>query len=273
MNLANKSILITGATGGLGAELAMLLAEKGANIALAGRNVEKLEQLKASIVKTGSHAITIAADINQKGSVEKIIDAAQEKLGDLDIVIFNAGVMEFIELENQAEANIEKIIQTNVTSLIKLSRYVLKRFKQQNKGYFVFIGSIFGSLSFPHFATYSASKFAVHGFSQALRRELVNTDIGVTYIAPRGIKTTMTDGYTREMFEKSGNTLDTPEKVAGIIVKALEKEKQEVFIGQPQSLFAWLNGLSPRFVSIGLKKQPTFAKTYLDKMRSVNAHD
>jgi len=263
MNVANKRILMTGATGGIGAHLAKLLASKGAVLALAGRNASKLEAIRNDIISTGSHAITINVDLNKAGVATEMISAAEDKLGGLDIVICNAGVMEFVELENQTEDSIEKTIATNVTSLIKLARAALIKFKQANKGHFVFIGSIFGSLAFPHFATYCASKFAVHGFSQALRRELVDTNIGVTYIAPRGIKTPMTDGKTREMFEKSGNTLDTPEKVASIIVKALEKEKQEVFIGQPQSLFAWLNGLSPKFINIGLKKQTAFAKPYL----------
>lgn len=267
MQLANQKILLTGATGGIGTQLATLLASKGATIALAGRNVEKLTHLSDSIKKTGSAAVTIPIDLNNDDAANQMMQAAQEKLGGVDIVICNAAVMDFIALENQSEASIETMIQTNVTSLIKLARAALITFKQQDKGHFVFVGSIFGSLGFPHFSTYCASKYAVHGFSQALRRELVGTNIGVTYIAPRGIKTPMTDGYTREMFEQSGNTLDTPEKVASIIVRAIEKDKQEVFIGQPQSLFAWLNGLAPKFVSIGLKKQPAFAKTYLDKMR------
>ena len=127
------------------------------------------------------------------------------------------------------------------------------------------IGSIFGSLGFPHYATYCATKFAVHGFSQALRRELVDTSIGVTYIAPRGIKTAMNDANTTAMMEQSGNKMDPPEMVASIIVKAIENEKQEVFIGQPQSFFAWLNGVFPQAVNFGLKKQTALAVPFLSK--------
>lgn len=263
MHLANKRILITGATGGLGTVLAELLANKGAKLALVGRDPTKLDTVSARISKTGNQAISINADINKAGVTSKIIQAAKEKLGGLDIVICNAGVLEFVALEDQTDADIDNIIQTNVSSLIKLSKAALKHFKQKDNGHFVFIGSIFGSLGFPHFATYCASKFAVHGFSQALRRELVDTNIGVTYIAPRAIKTPMNNEKTTEMMAKSGQAIDSPEKVASIIVSALEKEKQEVFIGQPQSLFAWLNGLAPKFVDIGLKKQVHIAKTYL----------
>lgn len=265
MQLANKKILLTGATGGVGSHLAILLANKGAIIALAGRNADKLKQLQDSITSSGSHAVTIQADLNSHGVAEKVIKTTEEKLGGIDIVICNAGIIDFTALENQEDAKIDDIIKTNITSLIKLSRHALKRFKQDNKGHFVFVGSIFGSLAFPHYATYCASKFAVHGFSQALRRELVDTKIGVTYIAPRAIKTAMNNNVATEMLTKSGQSMDSPEKVANTIVKALEKEKQEVFIGQPQSLFAWLNGLAPRFVNIGLKKQTAFAEQFLKK--------
>lgn len=265
MQLANKKILLTGATGGVGSHLALLLADKGAVLALAGRNADKLKQLQDTITSTGSHAITINADLNKDGVPEKLIKAVEEKLGGLDIVICNAGVIDFISLEQQSDDKIASIMQTNVTSLIKLTRTALIKFKQQKKGHFLFVGSIFGSLGFPHYATYCASKFAVHGFSQALRRELVDTPIGVTYVAPRAIATPMNNDAATDMLKASGQAIDKPEKVAAIIVGAIEKEKQEVFIGQPQSFFAWLNGLAPRFVNIGLKKQTAFAQQYLKK--------
>ena len=123
--------------------------------------------------------------------------------------------------------------------------------------------SIFGSLGFPHCATYCASKFAVHGFSQALRRELVGTNIGVTYVAPRAIQSAMNDQNTIDMMHEAGQTMDAPEVVANIIGSALEKEKQEVFIGQPQSFFAWLNGVAPKLVNLGLRDQTALAKPYL----------
>ena len=173
-------------------------------------------------------------------------------------------MLDFVAFEDQSEARIAQMIHTNVTALIQLTRAVIPTFQAKNQGHLVFVGSVFGSLGFPHFATYCATKFAVHGFSQALRRELVDTNIGVTYIAPRGIKTPMNDANTVAMWKKSGNKMDEPEYVAEVIVKAIENEKQEVFIGQPQTFFAWLNGIAPRLVNIGLKKQTALAKPFLN---------
>jgi short-subunit dehydrogenase len=262
MNLANKRILLTGATGGVGNHIAMLLAQKGAILALVGRDTSKLEALRTHIEKAGGKAVCIQADFDIAGTAQRVANEAKQKLGDIDILINNAGVLDFIQFQDQSEARIAQMINTNVTAPIQLARAIIPTFLAKNQGHFLFIGSIFGSLGFPHFSTYCASKFAVHGFSQALRRELVDTNIGVTYVAPRGIKTPMNDAKTVAMLEKSGNQMDAPEDVARIVVNALEKEKQEAFIGQPQSFFAWLNGVLPKAVNIGLKKQTALAAPF-----------
>ncbi len=265
MDLNNKRVLLTGATGGVGALVAQLLADKGAQLALVGRDNAKLESLKSHLEKNGAKVCTVVADLNEAGAPQRVADEAIARLGGLDVLINNAGILDFIAFETQSPERIDQMIHTNVTALIQLTNAVIPHFLAKNAGHFVFIGSIFGSLGFPHFATYCASKFAVHGFSQALRRELVDNNIGVTYIAPRAINTPMMNDNSAEMMKKSGNQLDAPEKVAAIIVKALEKETQEVFIGQPQTFFAWLNGIAPRLVNVGLKKQPGLARPFLKK--------
>lgn len=262
MQLTNKRILLTGATGGIGRIVAHLLARKGAQLALVGRHAGNLEELANEIRNKGGNASTIVADFELAGTAEKVIAEAAEKLGGIDILINNAAVMDFIQLEDQSPERIAQMIQTNVTAPIQLVQALLPRFKTAGRGHFVMIGSVLGSLGFPYYATYCASKFAVHGFSQALRRELVDTDIGVTYVAPRAVNTALNDATTLAMLAKTGGNLDEPEKVAAIIVKAIEQEKQEVFIGQPESFFAWLNGVAPKIVNIGLKKQARLAKAF-----------
>ncbi len=265
MQLKNKRILLTGATGGIGKHLALMLADKGAKLAIVGRDADKLDALANQITHKGMRAEKIVADFEVTGTAEKVAATASEKLEGIDILINNAAILDFIQFEDQSPERIAQMIHTNVTAPIQLARAVLPQFKTGNQGHFVMIGSIFGSLGFPHYATYCASKFAVHGFSQALRRELLDTNIGVTYIAPRGVNTPMNDAATLAMLAKTGGNLDEPEKVAAIVVKALENEKQEVFIGQPESFFAWLNGVMPSAVNIGLKKQTKVAKDYVSR--------
>lgn len=263
MQLENKRILLTGATGGIGRHIALMLANKGAQLAIVGRDVGKLQALANEITNNGGKVKLIVADFEVDGTVRRVLAEATEKLGGIDILINNAAILDFIQLQDQSAERIAQMIQTNVTAPIQLASALLPNFLARNQGHFVMIGSVFGSLGFPHYATYCASKFAIHGFSQALRRELVDTKIGVTYVAPRAVKTSMNDAATVAMLAKSGTKLDDPEKVAAIVVKALENEKQEVFIGQPESFFAWLNGVLPTAVNVGLKKQTKLAQDYV----------
>lgn len=265
MQLKNKRILLTGATGGIGRHLAIALARKGAKLAIVGRDTDKLDDLAREISGKGGVVEKIVADFDIIGMAQIVAATAAEKLGGIEVLINNAAILDFIQFEDQPPERIAQMIHTNVTAPIQLARAVLPQFITNNQGHFVMIGSIFGSIGFPHYATYCASKFAIHGFSQALRRELVDTKIGVTYIAPRGVNTSMNDAATLAMLAKTGGNLDEPEKVAAIVVKALENEKQEVFIGQPESFFAWLNGVAPKLVNIGLKKQTQISKNYVTR--------
>lgn len=265
MQLKNKCILLTGATGGIGKHLALMLARKGANMILVGRDSGKLAALSQQIQDKGGKAKTIAADLEVEGSVQQVAQQALQLFNGVDILINNAAILDFIQFEDQSPERIAQMVHTNVTAPLQLTNVLLPHFKASNQGQLVMIGSILGSLGFPHYATYCATKFAIHGFSQALRRELVETNIGVTYIAPRGVNTPMNDAVTLAMLAKTGGNIDEPEKVAAIIVKAIEQEKQEVFIGQPESFFAWLNGLLPSVVNIGLKKQAKLAREFVTK--------
>lgn len=263
MDLKGKRILLTGATGGLGQELALLLAEKSAVLTLVGRDEAKLNLLKRLIEKNGNKAYCQIADLSEEGAIRDIVNLAKHLMGDIDVLINNAGVLDFIKFEQQSDARIAQMIHTNVTAPIQLTRAVIEKFQAKNQGHIVFVGSIFGSLAYPHFSTYCASKFAVHGFSQALRRELLGSNIGITYIAPRGIKTAMNDANTVAMWNKVGNKMDNPQIVAKHIVKALESKQEEVFIGLQESFFARLNGIFPKLVSAGMKAPTLIARQFL----------
>lgn len=263
MELNHSHIVLTGATGGLGTCLALALSAKGATVGLVGRDPVKLHALQKRVAAQGGKSHIIVADLSQPNMAEQVLKQSLRELSHVDLLINNAGVIEFTEFAQQSEASIDNMVHTNVTATLVLSRVFVQYFLARGRGHVAFVGSIFGSLGFPHFATYCASKFAIHGFSQALRRELVETGIGVTYIAPRAIATPMNDDRTNAMWKASGQAVDNPQAVADKIVKALQKDQQELFIGQPQSLFAWLNGLAPRLVNLGLKQQVALAKKYL----------
>ena len=263
MELRNQHVVLTGATGGLGTVLALALAAKGAVVGLVGRDPVKLHALQKRIAAHGGQSHIMVADLAQPNMAAQVLKQALREMGHVDVLINNAGVIEFTEFVHQTEVSIDNMIHTNVTATLVLSREFVDYFLQRGRGHLALVGSIFGSLGFPHFATYCASKFAVHGFSQALRRELVDTAVGVTYIAPRAIATPMNDDRTNAMWQASGQSVDSPQRVADAIIQALERERQELFIGQPQTFFAWLNGLAPRLVNLGLKQQARLARKFL----------
>jgi short-subunit dehydrogenase len=265
MRLQGKRILMTGATGGIGHHLALLLAAEGAELALVDVDAQRLKTFSHAVAAQGAKAVQIVADFNHHHAVQGVVDAAMQQLGGIDMLINNAGVMDFIAFELQQPERIAQMVQINLTVPMQLTRAVLPGMQARNSGQIVNIGSIFGSLGFPHYASYCATKFAMRGFSQALRRELADTALKVTYIAPRAVKTPLNDEATRQMLAAANIAMDEPQVVAGKILAAILAQRDEVYIGQPESFFAWLNGLLPAIVSRGLRKQTRLARPYAQR--------
>lgn len=265
MNLKRKRILLTGATGGIGYPLALALAAKGARLALVDRNGGRQQAICEEIMFDGGEAVSIVVDLLQPQAPADAVAAAMQSLGGLDMLINNAGMIDFTLFQQQDAARIAQIMQVNAVVPMLLAHAALPQFLAQGNGRIVNIGSMFGSIGFPHHAVYSASKFALRGFSEALRRELEGSGIGVTYVAPRAVKTALNDAQAVRMMEANRIAMDDPAKVAGTIVRAIECGRKECYIGRPESFFARLNGILPRLVDAGLKNQTRVARSYADR--------
>lgn len=265
MNLNGKRVLLTGATGGIGRQLALQLAQKGAQLALVCFDAERLQALSDEIAALGGTAVEIVADFSHDHAAKGVADSAMQRLGGIDILINNAGILDFVPFQNQSPERIAQMVQINVTTPMQLTRTLLPGFLARNNGHIVNIGSAFGAIGFPHYASYSATKFAMRGFSQALRRELVDSGVKVTYVAPRAVRTALNDAAAQRMMEDGNIAMDEPEIVAARIVQAIEREQRECHIGRPESFFAWLNGFLPALVDMGLKKQTRFARPYAER--------
>lgn len=262
MNLSGKNIILTGAAGGIGYRVALLLAERGARLALVERNAPRVQEICAEIQQRGGVAVPVALDLSGEGAPEQAVAAARQALGGVDVLINNAGIMDFTLFEHHDPKRIEQMIGVNVVAPMLLVRAVLPLLLGQNSGRIVNIGSTFGSIGFPHFAAYCASKFAMRGFSEALRRELVDSQVGVTYVSPRATKTPLNNDVTTLMLQETKTNMDEPDYVAAQIVLAIERDCKEHFIGQPESFFARLNGMFPRLVDNGLLKNTRIARKY-----------
>lgn len=264
MSLQDKRVLLTGAGGGIGAALAAHLAKQGAKLGLVGRNTSKLNELQSAIDSTGSTATVITADLNEAGQCSAVARAMQLAYGGVDILINNAGTMQFTGFAEQDEQAICNTINTNLLAPMLLTRAVLPDMLHNGNGQIVNIGSTFGSIGFAWFASYSASKFGLRGFSEALRRELADDGIKVSYIAPRAVKTSLNSGAVYKMAERVKMNMDDPEDIATRILAAITKEKKEVYLGFPESFFARLNGILPRRVDAALRQQNAVMREYVN---------
>ena len=251
MQIADCRALITGASGGIGQALVARLAQGGARLLLVGRQLAALEDL---VQRFPAQIELVCADIPEASGRGPVLAAARRS-GGLNSWNNAAGVNRFSLLEAHDEADIAALIGLNLTATVQLSHRLLPLLRQQERALLVTLGSTFGSIGYPGFSAYCASKFALRGFAEALRRELADTGIKVLYIAPRATRTPMNSAQVVAMNEALNVAMDDPLAVAEQIVQALVGERQELYLGWPEKLFVRLNSLLPRVVDQALRKQ------------------
>jgi short-subunit dehydrogenase len=251
MQLNTSRFLMTGASGGIGQAMVAQLCASGAKLLLVGR---KSTALQALVQKFPGQIQLVFADLRERQGRDAVLAAARD-WGGLNGLINLAGVNQFALLEHQDDEAIADMIAINVTATLQLTRRVLPLLQQQPSALIVNVGSTFGSIGYPGFAAYCATKFALRGFSEALRRELADTQVKVLYVAPRATQTSMNAAAVVELNRQLKVSMDDPLAVARQIVRAIEREREELYLGWPEKLFVRLNSLLPRMVDQALRKQ------------------
>ncbi len=260
MQLDKKRILLTGASGGIGREIARRLDTEGALLLLVGRNQQKLQNL---LTELGGDHSSLVADINDAQSRNTIVFHCQQS--PIDIVINCAGTMNFGLYENQDENSTVELLNCNLLSPMVLIQQLIPTLKTRPEAAIICIGSIFGSIGHPGFVSYCASKFGMRGFTEALQRELANTKIKVIYLAPRATDTEFNDNKLTALNRELGNTVDNPQLVASELIKAITNNKKQVYMGWPERFFVKLNGLLPNIVHGALVKKLGIIQRYADQ--------
>jgi len=258
MEIDDKNIILTGAAGGMGRLLAARLHERGATLVLVDANESALNEVVAELER--AHAVV--GDLSTKKGCKAVAIQAKGILGDVDILINLAGLMSFCCFEDEDIDFMELMIQVNLLGAMRLTRAVLPDMVAQNRGRIVNVGSVFGSIAFAYFTVYSASKFGLRGFSEALRREVYDTDIKVMYVAPRAVKTPLNTGRIMRMGEATKMNMDEPDLVVEKILQAIDNDSKEVYIGFPESLFVSINLRFPRLVDRVLAAQNRIARKF-----------
>jgi short-subunit dehydrogenase len=253
MPLKQTVVLVTGAGSGIGRALSVEASRRGMAVALCGRRQDALEETVALLSPEVQYAV-ISADITQPQDRRRIVDRIADRWGALDVLINNAGIVEGGPLEKLDDDGLARTFQTNVIAPMALTRDVMHLLLAAKPSRVVNIGSIFGDIAYPEFACYSASKFALRGFSIALRREWRKKGISVTYAAPRA---TLTDAAAAfdDLIAVTKMTMDAPELVAQQIWQAIADGKDSVYAAAPERLYVLIQRLFPRLIDWSLSRQ------------------
>lgn len=248
-----KSIIITGASSGLGKSLSLEFARKGAKLALFDKDLEKLKETGKQCRELGSETLTDGGDVTRPEDCEKFVKKAGAKFGSLDYVVACAGISMWAKFEDIKDVNIyRKMMDINYLGVVHCLYYALPMLKV-NKGMMVVISSIQGKIGVPYHTGYVASKFALQGFFQSLRMELDGSGVDILMVLPHWIRGT---NLRSNAFGKDGSTLGdsrqkhtgesiTVEECCRKIIKAMQKRKKELVIPPKLKLLPWLNMISP----------------------------
>lgn len=243
--MTGKTILITGAGSGIGAALAIEAVRLGHSPILVGRRAEALE---ATAARLGRPSRIIAADLTTPEGRARISRTVAET--GLDILINNAGMVMAGAAGEITDDQITAALALNVAAPLALTRSLLPALIH-SRGQVVNMGSVFGDIGFPFFTLYSTTKFALRGFSEALRRELAPHSVAVTYIAPRATRTEAAQNFDK-LIGPMAMALDTPEAVASHAWRAITARKREQFPPTRERLFVALQRRWPGLIDKNL---------------------
>lgn len=266
MNLSDARVVLTGASGGIGMAIAHALCVSGARVLAVARHRQALEPL---LDRYPQQISWIAADLTLTSDRGKVLAAAQA-LGGLNLVINAAGVNHFAMLEQLNEDDIQAMLAVNITAPICLTKILLPLLRQAKSAMVVNVGSTYGSIGYPGYASYCASKFALRGFSEALRRELADTRVGVLYVAPRATRTRMNSLAAQALNDALKSTVDDPQVVAAAVIHAIAGDRRELYLGWPERFFVRLNSLLPNLVDLGMRKQLPLIRRLSHKTNNEN---
>jgi len=195
-NIEGKVVVITGASSGLGEATARLLSAQGASVVLGARRIDRLKVLADELSRRGGKALAVPTDVVQCDQVKRLVDAAVQTYGRIDVMINNAGLMPQALLERLKIDEWNRMIDVNIKGVLYGIAAALPHMKQQKAGHFINVSSVAGHRVGPGFAVYAATKYAVRALSEGLRQEVKPYNIRTTVISPGAVATELPDTVT-----------------------------------------------------------------------------
>lgn len=242
MNVQGKTVLITGASRGIGRAIAIELAQQGAKrLLLVARDGQRLAEVAAEIEALGVEVVTLAMDLAQLVEVNIAIAQAWRDHGPIHLLVNCAGVAHQAPFLKSQLPHVQQEIAINLMGMYAMTRLVARRMATQGEGTIVNVSSLMGKIAAPTMATYSATKFAIVGFTQALRGELAAHNIKVIALLPSLTDTDM----VRELQWFRWVVPMTPQQVAKALVTGLRRGSPEILVGWQSHLAVWCNRIAP----------------------------
>ena len=261
----NKLAVITGAASGIGRELAVQLAARGADLALADIDEAGLRETAAMV--DGLDCTTHVVDVADRAAIESFAADVVRHHGRVNLLINNAGVTLVSTAEGVDYDNFEWIMDVNFWGVVYGTKAFLPHLRRADEAHIVNVSSLFGLMSMPLQSTYNATKFAVRGFTEALKMELAGSSVGVSSVHPGGVKTAIAKNarigddvafVTREKLVKNfdSKAMTTSEQAAATIIRGIEKDRRRILVGRDarwlDRVVRWLPGRYERL--LGLEK-------------------
>ena len=260
MNFTHKIIWITGASSGIGKSLAIELSKQNTKLILSSRNETELEKVKIQC-KNSSNVKILTLDLEDYNSLHAKTFEALLLFGGVDLLFNNGGISQRSLAKNTTIEVDKRIMDINYLGTIALTKALLPHFIDKNSGHFVVTTSIVGKIGTPLRSSYSASKHALHGFFDSLRSEVHQNNIKVTLACPGFVQTNVSvnaltgDGTPQQKMDTSTQNGLTSETFAKLLLKAVKKEKQEVYIGGfKEKLGVFTKRFFPKLLSIMIRK-------------------
>lgn len=253
MKARDARVLLTGATGGIGQAVAATLAARGARLMLAGRSPARLSAQSRALNATHADSATWhEVDLGVPASIDKL--AAAAAAWDCNVVVHGAGTPAFGPAGSFAPAELQAVLTTNLLAPMTLTHALLPHLQGRARAQVIFVGSVMGAIGLPGYSAYCASKFGLRGYAQALRRELATDTLRVQYLGPRSTRTAFNDDAAQRYNQATGSATDEPQVAAEALLRMLEDETPERFLGMPEKFAARANGLAPRWLDGAFKR-------------------
>ena len=262
LDYSGKVIVITGASSGIGEESAEEFAKLHAKLILVSRNEEKLQQVIGKLSKYQTQIFVYPCDISKKEQVLQMSKSILEKFGTIDVLVNNAGFGIYETVNKIETEDMEAQMSTNFFGMLYCIKAFLPKMLEQRSGHIVNVASVAGSIGIPGMASYSASKFAMLGFSEALFHELKGTGVGVTVVSPIMVRTNFFNHKTFDNMPRYSATSLSPKTVAKAVVRASSSPRLEIVVPQFVRIAIWIKQTLPYLIN------PIIAGIFRKSMKS-----